>query len=124
MLGAASEQAVLLLIDSCKDSISDQKEKERFESELSDARTIYRKYAVFRKRMDTLKKAARDLGFTENLDSLTGIFDLIRNTRNDAGHPARGNDVDRDAIYSHLRLFIPYTKKIFGLIKWFSENQT
>jgi hypothetical protein len=125
MLGAASEQAVLLLIDSCKESISDQREKERFESTLADAKTLSRKYEVFRKRLATLTKALRPSGLAENLDSLlTGVFDLVRNTRNDAGHPARGKDVDRDAMYSHLRLFVPYTQRIFGLIKWFSENQT
>lgn len=124
MLGAASEQAVLLLIDSCAESISNADEKRRFESEIDKAQSIFRKYAVFEKRLSTIKASMPRL-LTENLDSLLrGIFDLIRSSRNDAGHPANGNQVDKDAVYSHLRLFIPYNQRIFSLIEWFSQNQT
>jgi len=40
MLGGASEQAILLLIESYIGSISDAAVKERFESEIEDARTV------------------------------------------------------------------------------------
>jgi hypothetical protein len=114
----------LLLIDSCKESIGDPEQKERFNSNLAKAQSISRKYELFKQRLAVIKPAI-DPRLTENLDSmLTGIFDLIRSSRNDAGHPARGNDVDRDSIYSHLRLFIPYTQRIFGLIAWYSVNKT
>jgi hypothetical protein len=37
---------------------------------------------------------------SENVDSqLIGIFDLIRSSPNDAGHPASGGQVGRDAVY-------------------------
>jgi len=124
MLGAASEQAILLLIDSCGESISNEAEKRRFESDIENAQSIFRKYGVFEKRLSGIKsKCPKQLA--ENLDSLlSGIFDLIRNSRNDAGHPARGSQVDRDAVYSHLRLFIPYNQRIAGLTAWFRENRT
>jgi hypothetical protein len=123
MLGAASEQAVLLLIDSCTESINDPREKDRFKSETDKAPTIFRKYAIFEKRLSSIKDQIPKT-LTDNLDSqLRGIFDLIRNSRNDAGHPASGVQVDRDAIYSHLRLFFPYCKRVYGLILWFSENR-
>jgi hypothetical protein len=124
MLGGASEQAVLLLIESHGRSIEDLKKRERFESEVRRAPTVFRKYELFDKRvsglLDHMPKA-----LTENLDSLLrGVFDLIRGSRNDAGHPAGGVSVDRDSVFSHLRLFIPYCHRIYILIEWFSANKT
>jgi hypothetical protein len=124
MLGAASERAILLLIDSCADSIADEQTRERFKSDVDRAPSMFRKYEVFEKRFSTVKSGMpKDL--TNNVDSLLrGIFDLIRNSRNDAGHPASGAEVNRDAIYSHLKLFVPYCQRIYGLIGWFSTNKT
>jgi hypothetical protein len=124
MLGAASEQAVLLLVDSCANSIGNPEEKRRFDSDIERSQSIFRKYAVFEKRLAAVR-ATMPRSLTDNLDSLLrGVFDLIRSSRNDAGHPASGGQVDRDAVYSHLRLFIPYTQRVYGLIAWFSQNKT
>jgi hypothetical protein len=124
MLGAASEQAILLLVDRYTDSINDAQSRERFASEVEKASSIFRKFEIFDKRFSTIRSGIpRELA--ANVDSqLRGIFDLIRNSRNDAGHPARDAEVDRDAIYSHLRLFLPYCQRIYGLIGWFSTNKT
>lgn len=124
MLGGASERAVLLLIESCAASISDRAKKERFESEIEKAPSIFRKYEVFDKRFSSIKPMLPKQ-VAENADSLLrGIFDLIRVSRNDGGHPASGGLVDRDTVYSHLRLFIPYCQRIDALVAWFSTNQT
>ena len=124
MLGAASEQAILLLIESCGASISDAQQKERFISEVDKASSIFRKNAVFEKRLAAVRNKIPG-EITDNIDSMvSGIFDLIRNSRNDAGHPASGAEIDRDAIYSHLRLFIPYCQKIYALMGWFSTHTT
>jgi hypothetical protein len=65
----------------------------------------------------------RDL--TESLDSiLDGIFDSLRSSRNDAGHPASGGYVSRDVIFSQLRLFLTYCQRVYGLMAWFSTNST
>jgi hypothetical protein len=124
MLGGASEQAVLLLIESCMDSVNDSIVKLRFESDVEKASSIFRKYDLFEKRFSTIKsRMPREL--SDNVDSqLRGVFDLIRSSRNDAGHPASGGSVGRDAVYSHLCLFTPYSQRIYGLIDWFSANKT
>jgi hypothetical protein len=44
MLGGASEKAALLLIDSYANSIADATKKQRFESEVLKAQSIFRKY--------------------------------------------------------------------------------
>ena len=124
MLGGASEQAILLLVDSCANSIADMPIRERITSELAKAPSIFRKYEIFEKRFSAAKASIpKDL--TSNVDSLLrGVFDLIRSGRNDAGHPASGTEINRDAIYSHLKLFTPYCRRIYGLIEWFSSNPT
>jgi hypothetical protein len=124
MLGGASEQAVLVLFDACADSIADPNSKQVFQSKIEKERSIFRKYEVFDQRFSGLKQLMpREL--TDNLDSqMRGVFDLIRSSRNDAGHPAIGGSVGRDAVYSHLRLFTPYCKRIHDLIAWFVSNPT
>ena len=124
MLGGASEKAALLLIEAFSASIGDEARRQRFESEIDRAQTIYRKYELFDKQFSTIKKSIPKT-LSENIDSLLrGVFDLIRNSRNDAGHPATGTPVDRDVVNAHLRLFIPYCKRIYGLISWFEINKT
>lgn len=122
MLGGASEQAILLMIESYADSISDSGAKQKFESAIQKTQSIFRKYELFEKQFSAIKsRLPRDL--IENVDSeLRGVFDLIRSSRNDAGHPAIGASVGRDAVYSHLRLFPHYCKRIHDLIAWFASN--
>ncbi len=124
MLGAASEQMVLLLISSHASSIRDPAEKSRFAQEIEKSQSIFRKYQVFERRLSGIQiNLPRPL--SDNLDSLLrGVFDLIRSSRNDAGHPASGVQIGRDAVYSHLRLFVPYCQRINELARWFSSNQT
>ena len=124
MLGGASEKAVLLLIESCANSISDPSARQRFESDIQRAQSIFRKYELFERQL-TVVRPRMPRSLTENVDSLLrGVFDLIRSSRNDAGHPASGTPTDRDLVYSHLRLFTPYCKRIDDLIGWFSTNRT
>lgn len=124
MLGAASEKAILLLIESYAESIVDPNKKTKVKGQIENAASIFRKYDIFEKGfVNTKAKLPRQL--TENSESLLrGVFDLIRNSRNDAGHPASGILISRDSNYSHLRLFIPYCQRIYQLIHWFASNPT
>jgi hypothetical protein len=122
MLGAASERAVLLLIDSYIGSIADANKQAQLRSQVDKANSIFRKFEIFDKGFAQIKLGVPK-AITENVDSLLrGVFDLIRNSRNDAGHPASGISVSRDTNYSHLRLFVPYCKRIYDLIGWFATN--
>ena len=123
MLGAAGEQAILLLISSYAHSISDPSRKTQIENQLKKAPSIFRKFDVLDRDLPNLKtKLPKHL--VDNIDSLLkGVFDLIRNSRNDAGHPASGSMISRDTNYAHLRLFIPYCQRIYDLMTWFASNQ-
>lgn len=124
MLGCASEQAVLLLIESCTNSIADARAKQQFEEKIAREQSIYRKFKALDVRLAVVRpQMPRDL--TESLDSvLDGVFDSIRSSRNDAGHPASGGHVSRDIVFSQLRLFLTYCERIYGLVAWFAANPT
>jgi len=124
MLGGASEKGILLLIDSYAASIADPNKKTTIENQISKASSIFRKYKIFEKEFPALKqKLPQDL--SDNVDTLlSGVFSLIRSSRNESGHPASGVSVDRDTNYSHLKLFVPYCQRICGLIGWFQNNPT
>jgi hypothetical protein len=55
----------------------------------------------------------------EDLDTnLDSIVALIRNYRNESGHPS-GKVLSREQCYVNLQLFIPCCKKIYELIDFF-----
>jgi len=120
MLGGASEKAVLLLIEAYINAISNVNGKRQFE--LSIQRFgILRKFKEFRKRLDSIRKSI-PRSISDDLDiQLDGIFNLIRNCRNDVGHPT-GRKIDRRLAFSNLQLFIPYCKRIYGLIEYFNQT--
>jgi hypothetical protein len=124
MLGGASEKAILILIESYMNTISDLAAQDRFGQEYQRAQSIFRKYELFDRQFQVVRPRI-PRATVENIDSLLrGVFDLIRNSRNDAGHPAGGIPVDQDVLYSHLRLFVPYCARIYALIAWFQVNRT
>ncbi len=124
MLGAASEKAIFCLSGGYANIIADPNRKGQVKVQIEKASSIFRKYEVFEKAFTNIKPQMPK-PLTENADSLLrGVFDLIRNNRNDAGHPPSGILVSRDSNYSHLRLFIPYCQRIYELIAWFATNPT
>ena len=124
MLGAASEQAVLLLIGAWLTSIQDPTRKASLSGQMTKATSIFRKFELFQKHLQSFR-AELPYDLSENIDSLLiSIFDLIRNSRNDAGHPARMTDVSRETNYAHLRVFVPYCVRIYGLISWLEAHTT
>ena len=119
MLGAASEKAFNILFDTYVSAVQDANRKSKLQS-VQD-RFIKPKFEGFRRDFETVKKSLpKEL--SENVElQLDAVFNLIRITRNDAGHPTGGN-VDRGLAYSNLRIFVPYLKRIYDLIAHFSEN--
>jgi len=118
-LGCASEKALLLLIESYIKSIKDSTKQESFRSKVQ-GRMIKRQYEEFSKaitaHMDKLPKELSD-----NITTiLLGVFEMIRNNRNDAGHPT-GKVIKKEQIYAYLQVFIEYCKRIYGLIEYFNN---
>lgn len=116
MTGCAAEKAMLLLVEAFGDALGDAEEQQRYKKVVEKQWMISRKYHELWKRLSQKLKQMpeplqEDLGVI-----LDRVFDLIRSTRNDAGHPA-GKIVDRDIVRANFILFPSYCKRIYGLIE-------
>ncbi len=88
---------------------------------VSKERTLLRKFNAFKKK---LKEKSSDLNpeVREDLDTnLDMIVSLIRNYRNESGHPT-GKVISREQCYVNLQLFIPCCKKIYEIIDFFKDG--
>lgn len=117
-LGVASENLMLLLIESYLNWIKDLKRKGNFEKKIRD-RFIYTQYKEFRQEFSndvrTLPKELQSDWETY----LDGVFNFIRLNRNSAGHPT-GRKLDAKVVYANLQIASEYAGYIFSLIKYFS----
>jgi hypothetical protein len=110
MLGVATEHTFLLLLE---DIEKNPKHNPIYKSVFSE-KTILQKVNKFKNILEhnqtNLSKAVK-----EDLDTnFAGILSIIRNFRNQAGHPT-GKIIDREQAYVLLHLFIPYCKKLYQL---------
>jgi len=108
MLGVASERCVDLLIESYLSAVTDQNKKTKFEKKIKGAgRSVKRRFDALRDDLLTLT-ASLPSKLADALDiQLSGIFTLIRYSRNEAGHPT-GRAIDRGLAYANLLLFPQY----------------
>lgn len=118
MLGGAAEKAILLLVDAYGASLKDEAQKRRFEKETAQW-MIGRKYAALWKQLVPLQNQLPDELGRDLHTILDRVFDLIRTTRNEAGHPATGS-VEREAVLANFYLFPSYCRRVYGLIHHFT----
>jgi hypothetical protein len=70
------------------------------------------------KRLDPVHdQLAGDLNKEDVRAELNGTFDLIRKTRNDAGHPT-GRTISREEAHNLLLLFPQYCRVVYETIDW------
>ena len=114
MLGVATEHTFLSLLDTIESSPSHA----TYYAPVFTERTILNKVNKFKNKLD---QKVKDLPseVKEDLDTnFAGILAVIRNFRNQSGHPT-GKIIDRGQAYVLLQLFIPYCKKLHQLIHYF-----
>jgi len=117
MLGCASENAVLQLVETFGARIVDPNDKKKYDSETSSW-MISKKYTALWSRLKAdIKSLPSELsdGLERILDN---VFDLIRTNRNAAGHPT-GRTVSRDEMRAAFIVFPGYCERVFDLIKHF-----
>jgi hypothetical protein len=115
MLGVATEHTFLLLVEKIEQNAT---HAPTF-TNVGQQRTILQKVNKFKNILD---QEARNLPaeLKEDLDTnFAGILSIIRNFRNQSGHPT-GKIVDREQAYVLLQLFIPYCKKMYQLMAYYS----
>jgi hypothetical protein len=119
MLGCAAERAILLLVEAFGRSLSELAEKQKYEKE-TEPFIISRKWKALWKRLAPLALGLPN-GLGDDLGTiLERVFDIIRTTRNDAGHPT-GKTIEKETVHANLLLFPIFCKRVYGLIQHFSS---
>jgi len=123
MLGGATEQVFLLLAQALHDAMNDPTRQKSFEKKVLNEWGLKKRFDGFRGEMARIRTACllpKDL--EEDLDlKLDGIFSLLRQSRNDAGHPSGRTVTARDA-HGNLLLFPTYCKRAHDLILFFESQ--
>ena len=111
MLGVASEAAVLEVALALAGVMNDTEAKPYLETIHARKQNFVAKFEVFAQKLRSKKSL-----LPEDLADLTlnAVTDLLRVSRNDAGHPT-GRGVDRDDCFIHLRMFVRYARKLYSL---------
>lgn len=120
-LGCASEKALLLLIETYRDTFKDNTKQERFikKTEEKFIKIQFEEFDKdFRGIMGQLPYDLKD----NYMNTLTGIFEMIRHNRNLAGHPT-GKRIDKDTLFANLQVFIPYCRYIYDLKRYFVSKK-
>jgi hypothetical protein len=121
MLGVASERCIDLLNDCYLKALTGHpNEKASVAKKLELAgRSVKRRFDILRSELLALPLPPDLL---DALDiQLSGIFTLIRYSRNDAGHPT-GQTVDQEVVHGNLILFPHYCKRVYALMDHISSN--
>ena len=111
MLGVATEHTFLLLVEVIERNATHQ----AVFAAVGKERTILQKVNKFRNILDQQIKIL-PASLKEDLDTnFSGILSIIRNFRNQSGHPT-GKIIDREQAYVLLQLFPHYCKKMYQLM--------
>lgn len=122
MLGAASEKAILLLIETYAQSIKDDRHKSSFETRVNN-RMISHKYDEFKRSYGSCRSKPTDQVLAQDLTQLLdGAFNFYRHTRNAVGHPQIVPDLDKGVVLANLGQFIVYVERVYGLMRHFRDN--
>lgn len=115
MLGASAEMLLLDLCDAYKnylDKQDDATKADAFEKKVVKARCAHDRLTEFLKRANADKEHFMNLGF-EDINMNFNFFDIIRQTRNNSGHPT-GNNITVEQfkmILTSYQHFLPIVLK-------------
>lgn len=115
MLGVASERVVHGLAQSVVQAQGDAAKKLR-DAMANPRASQFTRFTHLRRQLEPIRHDLPDgLGDTLTLDA---VADLLRLTRNEAGHPT-GVEVDEDTAYTHLQMAARYLQKMTALQAFF-----
>lgn len=123
MFGAASEKAILLLLESIGKAESDKARKNKI-LELLERPRLPKIYNTIQTTLDTLIKN-RVIPYSVHegcKEHLLSLFEMIRVQRNDSIHPAAGK-VNRTKVFLTIQSMPIALEVIYRLIKWFKKNK-
>jgi hypothetical protein len=123
MLGAASEGNVLDLLNRYHAAMTKARMPERsgYQDKVQKARSFYEKYQIFRRYFDPIRPKLPGRLVDDWEGQMDGVLHLIRNYRNEAGHPT-GTRVERTGAFRTLALFGHYCERIEQVGDWLESN--
>jgi hypothetical protein len=119
-LGVAAEALILRMIDSYISAIVDPQRRTNAEARC-EGKQLRAQYGQFKQDFASLRPTLpRDLygDFETHLD---GVFQLIRVTRNDSGHPS-GTIPERALVLANLQAFPYFATRVLAIVKHFEGN--
>ena len=122
MVGAASEKAILLLIDAYADAITNETAKERFKNQVN-GRWIAHKFDKFKQSYQSCQNKPGDRVLSEGFGvAIEPTFQFCRTTRNEVGHPDVVPTFEKSEIIANLNHIPRYIKLIYELMGHFKDN--
>lgn len=122
MIGAASERAIGLLIQTFGECIGDEANRNKFFSKVN-GRMISMRYDEFEARYRSCKSKPTDAVLSQDLDVVIGnMFQFCRITRNEVGHPQIVPDLVKGVLLANLGHFVSYIERIYGLMRHFKQG--
>lgn len=124
MLGIASERVFELVCDSLLAALNSANEKATFQGIL-DRFPMKPKLDWVMAKFQQVQTPRRPTGFPDDTDIVVlGIYNLIRNQRNDLGHPQPTPPaVNQDMAYGYLRLFPSYYATAEAVRDFLAKNR-
>lgn len=118
MVGCASEKAFLLLLEAFINYLPTNDGNRLRQS--THGKFIKNQFEEFRKKFNVFKSEIKCKNL-ESFDTLfSGIFEVIRQNRNEVGHPS-GIIPAKHSVFASLQIFIPYLENIYMLIEYFNS---
>ena len=122
LLGAASEKAILLLIDTYGDAIENETNRNRFKDRVK-LKQISPKYKDFIESSKSSKPKPTGYDVTHDIDAkITAMFTFCRICRNEVGHPEFLPTLNKGVILANLAHFSKYIETIYHLIDFYKTN--
>ncbi len=116
MLGAAAEHTFVLLLETLEQS---SQHRATFVSVFKQG-SLFRKISQFRRILEQ-QVSVLPPDILEDLGTrFLGIQSIIRESRNESGHPT-GKIPNREQTFVLMQLFIPFAKKLYQLMDFYSR---
>jgi len=123
MLGVAAERVFILLCDSLVGALSSTTDKAKFE-QVRKGLSMKPKVDWVHDKFQRLQQPPRRNGFPDNATLLvTGLYDMIRNQRNDLGHPRpQPPRMEAGEAHANLLIFAKYYESVETMRAWLAQN--
>ena len=121
MIGVAAENMLFRLVDAVHGALNTPEKQAKFEKSTKgkNAKTQHDEVLARLRSLTAPLPAELESVLTQHID---GIYDLIRRTRNEAGHPT-GKRMERPETHALLLLFPTYCKTVHDLMDWLQGNR-